>query len=322
MPVLKNSSYVSPWWLCGGHVQTIYPRLFRRVAPPGYESRRIDTPDGDFLDLDIAQKSPHAERLVILCHGMEGNSRRKYIWGMSGAFLRAGWDTLAWNYRSCGAGPNRQPRLYHCADLDDIRTIIEYACGLGYARIVLVGFSMGGNILLNYLGTFAGNIPGEILGGIAFSVPCDLADCSSQLDKGFSKIYRRAFLTSLKNKIRQKSKTLPETYSVTGLDQVKTLRDFDERYTAPIHGFLGADDYYKKGSCAYVLDRIDRPALLVNAQNDPFLSPKCFPFEKAENSGYLYLETPMEGGHAGFALPGRLYWSEKRALEFAAEHFR
>ncbi|MDR2735121.1 MAG: alpha/beta fold hydrolase [Spirochaetota bacterium] len=321
MPIIENSTYTPPWWLHGKHMQSMYPRMFRRVPQPEYEIQRIPTPDGDFLDLDITQSLPHNGRLVILSHGMEGNSKREYIWGMARAFRLEGWNILAWNFRSCGTGINRQPRLYHCADLDDIGTVIAYARKLQYTRILLLGFSMGGNITLNYLGTFAGDLPEEILGGIAFSVPCDLADCSRRLDTGFNKVYRRVFLSSLQNKIRQKNKILPEIYSVDGLAQVKTLRDFDRKYTAPIHGFLSAEDYYNKGSCAHVLEKITRPTLLVNALNDPFLSPKCFPTEAARNSRYLYLETPREGGHVGFALPGALYWSERRALEFAGEHY-
>jgi predicted alpha/beta-fold hydrolase len=323
MPVIE-STYAAPWWLPGAHAQTVFSRLFRRVARTPHKRLRIETPDDDFLEIDLARATPHDGRLVILSHGLEGDSEREYIWGMAGAFLREGWSTLAWNYRSCGGTPNRQPRLYHCADIDDIATVIAYAVSLGYTRILLVGFSMGGNIVLRYLGAMAGNLPAEVLGGITFSVPCDLADSSTKLNKGFSKVYRWIFVRSLKNKVRQKSKTHPEVYSAEGLGQVKTLPDFDNMYTSRIHGFRDANDYYTQASCKYMLDRIDRPALIVNALNDPFLSPECFPYATAEKNKHLYLETPAEGGHVGFVGKSGargMYWSEMRALEFAREHF-
>jgi hypothetical protein len=321
MPVLHNSSYKAPWYLLGAHIQSFSPRLFRRVPKSESVRRRIETPDDDFLDIDLVQKSPHTGKLLILSHGMEGHSGREYIRGMAGAFLREGWSTLAWNFRSCGPESNRQRRLYHCADLDDIRTVITYALSLGYTKILLSGFSMGGNITLRYLGILAESLPKEILGGIVFSAPCDLASCSFKLDKGFNRVYRWIFLRSLKNKMREKSKTFPEIYTTKGLRQIKTLSDFDNVYTAPVHGFLSAEDYYTKSSCIYALGKINRPTLIVNALNDPFLAPECFPYAEAGKSEFVYLETPREGGHVGFGGPGALYWSEKRALEFAREHF-
>ncbi len=321
MPVIENSTYKkAPAWLPGGHAQSIYPTLFRKVAPPAFQSYRIETPDDDFIDLDLTRTRPDNDKLVVLSHGMEGNNRRKYIWGMVNAFAREGWDALAWNYRSCGQEPNRRSRLYHCADLDDIRAIINYALSLGYKRIILCGFSMGGNITLNYLGNFADDMPDEILGGITFSVPCDLTACSIKLDSGFNKVYVWNFLLTLRRKVRLKHAQMPDVYDIDGLSDVKTLRDFDNRYTAPIHGFLSAEDYWDKASCMHVLDKITRPVLLVNAKNDPFLAPSCFPVEAAEKSGHLYLEMPQEGGHVGFISPGPMYWSERRALEFAGTH--
>jgi len=329
MPVLQSSQYTAPWWLPGAHIQSISPRLLRRVEKPAYTRRRIETPDNDFLDLDLAHNPSGDGKLLILSHGLEGHSDREYIWGMAGAFFREGWSTLAWNFRSCGQALNRQSRLYHCADLDDIRTVIAFALAQGYTRLLLSGFSMGGNITLRYLGVLAGNLPKEVLGGFAFSVPCDLASCSRKIGKGFNKIYSLIFLKSLKKKVRQKSAAFPELYATAKLRDIKTLRDFDNTYTAPVHGFLSAEDYYAKASCVSVLERIDRPTLLVNALNDPLLGPECFPYAAARENAFLYFETPGEGGHVGFAsksarsrdFTGSLYWSEKRAVEFAREHF-
>lgn len=321
MPVIEQSSYSGlPAWIHGGHAQSIYPSFFRRVKTPACQSIRIDTPDDDFLDLDIYRAKAGNNRLVILSHGMEGHARRQYMVGMANAFLREGWDVLAWNYRCCGAEPNRQRRLYHCADLDDIRTIISYATSMGYDSIILGGFSMGGNITLNYLGTFADDMPDEVLGGITFSVPCDLTACSIKLDKGFHRVYVWNFLLTLRKKVRLKHEQMPQVYNIDGLDKIKTLTDFDNKYTAPLHGFLSAEDYWYKASCMHVLEYIKKPCLLVNAKNDPFLEGACFPVQAAAASRHLHLEMPEQGGHVGFIAPGDLYWSEKRAVEFAREH--
>lgn len=320
MPLISKSSYKRPWWLPGGHAQSIFPSFFRRVdAPPGGQAGRLDTPDGDFIDFDLYQAKPGNKRLVILSHGMEGHARRKYIYGMARAFLGAGWDALAWNYRSCGPEMNLRPRIYHCGDTDDIRAIIAHALDLGYSGIILVGFSMGGGITLNYMGRHAASLPPELLGGIVFSVPCDLTACSLRLDKGFNKIYTWNFLLTLRDKIRKKHAQMPDVYSIDGLSKITTLKAFDDRYTAPVHGFLSAEDYWHKSSCMHVLEDIQRPVLMVNAKNDPFLEGRCFPVEAARKSEHLYLEIPSGGGHVGFTSGGGLYWSEARALEFARE---
>lgn len=321
MPIIEKSTYKNPWWLPGGHAQSIFPTFFRRVKTPAFHSHRIYTPDKDFLDLDLASAEENNSKLLILSHGMEGNSRRKYIWGMMSAFIEEGWDVMAWNFRSCGQDMNLRPRLYYCGDTDDIQTVIRHAIDLGYQSIILAGFSMGGSITLNYLGKYVDSVPPEVLGGITFSVPCDLTACSIRLDKGFHKIYTYNFLLTLREKIRRKHAQMPEIYSVDGLDKIKTLKAFDDKYTAPIHGFLSAEDYWYKCSCSHVLGLIKRPVLIVNAKSDPFLVGDCYPLEAAKKNGRIYLEMPDAGGHVGFASKGGYYWSEQRAVEFAREHF-
>lgn len=320
MPLINKSAYRHPFWLPGGHVQSIHPTFFRRAdAPPWRTARRIDTPDGDFLDLDLY--APGHGRLLILSHGMEGNARRKYIYGMAKAFLSAGWDVLAWNYRGCGPEINLRPRLYHCGDTADIRRVIAYALEQGYRRVILGGFSMGGAITLNYLGRHAAEIPPEVRGAFTFSVPCDLTACSLRLDQGFNRLYTANFLRTLRAKIRLKHAQFPEIFSLDGLDRIKSLKAFDDRYTAPLHGFASAEDYWDKSSCLRVLEKIRLPALLVNARNDPFLAGRCYPLEEARRNGRLYLELPESGGHVGFGVAGPVYWSERRALDFVRERF-
>lgn len=322
MPIISKSTYGHPLWLPGGHTQSIFPTFFRSLREPeGRKEQRISTPDDDFIDFDLYKASEHNTRLLVLSHGMEGHSRRKYVLGMASAFLDEGWDVLAWNFRSCGPEMNIQPRIYHCGDTDDIQTVIRHAVNCGYQSIILCGFSMGGAITLNYLGRNSEAVPPGVLGAITFSVPCDLSACSIRLDKGFHRVYTWNFLRTLREKIRKKHGQQPNIYNIDGLSKIKTLKAFDDRYTAPVHGFLSAEDYWYKSSCMHVLEFIRRPALIVNAKNDPFLSGRCFPLEEARRNEAIYLEMPETGGHVGFISRGGLYWSERRAVDFAREHF-
>ncbi len=330
MPVIDSSDYRPPRWLPGGHAQTVFPAFFRALPRPASERRRISTPDGDFLDLDLSRGLGGFLRkpgLIILSHGLEGHSRRQYILGMSRIFLRRGWDTLAWNQRFCSGEPNLTPRLYHSGETGDLQTVIRYAVSLGYHKIVLAGFSMGGNQILKYLGESAGEIPGQVAGAVAFSVPCHLASCSVALCEPSNRLYMANFMRTLRRKMYEKHLQRPGYLDVSGLDEMKDFREFDGRFTAPAFGFASAEDYWEKAASLPFLSRINLPALLVNALNDPFLPKECYPFDAARASSSLYLETPEEGGHTGFTpadgCPGpdkRVpYWSETRALRFVEE---
>ena len=190
-----------------------------------------------------------------------------------------------------------------------------------YEKIALVGFSLGGNITLKYLGDLRSETDPRIRAAVAFSVPCDLASSAAQMAKPAQRIYMRRFLKCLRMKMRQKIAAHPERVEDHGLDQIRTFAEFDEKYTAPLNGFAGADDYWARCSSKPVLKNIRVPTLLVNARNDPFLSPECHPAEEAGASEHLYFENPAYGGHIGFMPCGRNkeYWSETRAAEFLAE---
>lgn len=326
--MLYNSqfTYKAPFYLPGAHIQTCYPSLFRRVTIPEFERRQIPTPDTDTLNIDLA-KAPSSSRstqlneklppLVILSHGLEGNSRRKYICGMANIFLQYGFDALAWNFRFCGSEePNKTTRLYHSGDTDDLHTVVEYAVELGYKHIVLIGFSMGGNQILKYLGEGKKVIPCAVMGAVVFSTPCDLVGCSVTLAQKQNRIYMINFLQTLRSKVRAKHAFMPDAYPIEGLEKIKTFKDFDDRYTAPLHGFNSAEDYWRKSSSLQFLEGINKEVLLVNAGNDPFLSASCFPEKQAANSKMLHYITPKEGGHVGFTTPGKVYWSEQIAFDF------
>ncbi len=315
MPVLE-SSYRAPRGLRGGHFGTVFPTLFRRVPPLAYERERLEMLDGDFLDLDWTKSG--SRRVVIIAHGLEGDSQAKYIRGMTHAMRRRGYDVLAWNCRGCSGEPNRLLRSYHSGISEDLKAVVDHVLTLDYEELALVGFSLGGNITLKYLGEQKGEIDARVKSAVTFSVPCDLTSSSLRLGEPQNRIYMHRFMEGLKEKVRIKSEQFPDEVDLSGLDEMKTFAQFDDRFTAVFNGFSSAKDYWKKASSKPFLSGIRVPTLLISAKNDPFLAPACFPYEIAEASAFFHLETPEQGGHVGFAGGAKEYWSETRAAEFIA----
>jgi predicted alpha/beta-fold hydrolase len=300
-------------------METIVPALLRRVPKLPYKRERIETPDGDFLDLDW-MTAGHSQ-LAILSHGLEGNSSRRYIRGMAAAFSGQGWDVLAWNCRSCSGEMNRALRMYHHGASDDLDAVITRVLEKGqYKTIVLIGFSMGGSITIKYLGERGVDVPKEIRGGVAFSVPCDLPASASVLNRFPSQIYRRRFLRKLKAKIASKASQYPDDVDITDLQAIRDFDAFDTRYSAPISGFASLKQFYDYCSARNYVEGVRLPFLLVNALNDPMLPPSCFPVAAAKASDCFYLEMPRHGGHVGFSSSSRsaINWAEQRALDFAS----
>nr|MBI1232702.1 alpha/beta fold hydrolase [Cytophagales bacterium] len=313
MPVIKNQNYVHPYLMFNGHIQTIVPAIWgRRIALP-FDRERITTPDGDFLDIDWLRVS--SDRLLIISHGLEGNSRRPYMMGMANIFFSHGWDVVSWNFRSCSGEMNRRPVFYHSGATADLETVISHTAK-NYAEVYLVGFSLGGNLTLKYLGEDHPSTP-KISKAVAVSVPLDLSGSSDKIGQRENILYANRFLRTLKWKIVQKARVFPEI-QVKNLDKIKTIRQFDDVYTGPLHGFEGADDYYAKCSSLGFLPNIAAKVLILNAKNDPFLSGSCYPEEIGTQLTRVFMEFPDNGGHVGFA-PRKLtdvFWSEKRAFEF------
>ncbi len=317
MPVVNNSTYKCPRFLSNGHLQTCLPGFIRRVRAVDYWRERINTPDSDFLDLDWAKSASH--RVAVVAHGLEGDSRRHYILGMVRALTKDGWDAVAWNARGCSGEPSRVLRFTHSGATEDLQTVISHVTATGrYSQIALIGFSLGGNLTLKYLGERSSELDPRIKGAVAFSVPCDLQSSSTQLARPINRIYMRYVLTSLHDKIRAMMKLMPGKIDDRGYERLRTFKDFDDRYTAPIHGFKDAEDYWRKCSCRPYLSQIQIPTLLVNARNDPFLAGPCYPVAEAEENPNLNLEMPSSGGHVGFiGFDGDgQYWSERRAVPF------
>jgi predicted alpha/beta-fold hydrolase len=301
-------------WLAGGHLQTIWPSYFRVVKlRVQAETYFIPTPDADELECDW-YPTEGSKGVVVVCHGLEGHSRRPYMLGMVAQCTRLGYDVLAWNYRSCGQRLNKQARFYHSGATDDLQTVLDHVTGISSLPIYLVGFSLGGNLVLRWLGERPATAYGRVQGAVAISAVIDLQAGSDYLARPAAALYSRNFLKSLKAKVAAKAIFFPQAYRTDLLPSVRSLRAFDEYFTAPIHGFAGADDYYARASSLAVLEQIQCPVLLLQAQNDPFLPPSCYPTPLNRR---VQVEVSPFGGHVGFSLRQRTEsYAELRALDF------
>jgi hypothetical protein len=319
MPVISPSTYIPPFFLTNGHAQTIFT-VFRQVTGVHYQRERIATPDDDFLDLDWARIG--SKKIAILSHGLEGNTQRAYILGMVKALHKRGWDTLAWNYRGCSGESNRQPFFYHSGATYDLHTVVTHVIAQNiYTDVVLMGFSLGGNLTLKYLGEQVYDISPLIKKAIAFSAPCDLKSGAIKMARPENRIYMVMFLRNLHEKIKAKMQVMPGRVNDDGYDRIKNFKDFDDRYVAPLHGFKDAEDYWAKASSRQFIPNIRIPTLLVNAQNDPMLGELAFPYNEAEANPYFFFEAPASGGHVSFITLNNNgeFWSETRAMDFIAE---
>ena len=323
MPVLP-CYYQAPPGFRNGHIQSIYPTLFRRDILLDQKPVRINGLNGDFLDLDVAyaRAGSRSGRAVIVSHGLEGNSRRKYIKGICRIFNNAGVDAIAWNQPGCGPHAGCLPRVYHMGETRDLACVVGYALEQGYESLGLVGFSMGGNQILCYLGQAEGAAPQEIKAAAVFSVPCHLPSAVKVLNRRGNRVYMRYFMRTLHPKIRQMHRRFPGLLSVEGLSRVQTFPEFDNRFTAPLNGFATADDYYARASSVHLLPGLTLPTLLVNAADDPFLSEECYPVAAAEENSKLYFKVPDSGGHVGFVTFNRrnCYWTEQAAHDFIMKY--
>ena len=333
MPLIANSTYRPPAYLWNGHLQTVIPSVFRKISV-SYQRKRITTPDDDFLDVDwclassgtrsdSGNNATSTKMLVILSHGLEGDSSRQYLAGMVRQLTRHGFDCLAWNYRSCSGEMNRLSRFYHIGETGDLETVVQHALGRGYVDIDLVGFSAGGNITLKYLGEHS-LWPGvaAIRRGVAISVPLDLLTTADRLEQWDSMPYNIRFQRTLKEKIRVKSALLPEPIRAVDMTRIKSLRQFDDLITAPLHGFGNVENYYRVNSSLPFLPKITVPTLVLNARNDPFLSPECMPEALAKELSLVWMEFPKQGGHCGFSSAKGLQapsYAEERALAFLTQ---
>jgi predicted alpha/beta-fold hydrolase len=311
MPYL-STSFTGNRYYKQRHLETIVPALFRKVEV-NYKRLQLDLPDTDFIDLDWLKQG--SSKLVVLFHGLEGSSGSGYMKGFAQSFFAQGWDVCAVNFRSCSGRMNKLARSYHSGATEDMDVVLASIIKENkHKQIVLGGFSLGGNVLLKYLGEQRYTIPAEVKAAFAFSVPCDLHASALEMAKWQNTLYMKRFLVSLNNKMKLKATQFPDFPSLKGIHTIKTFHQFDNRFNAPVHGFKDAEDYYAQNNSLQFLPAIQLPTLLVNALNDPFLTPSCFPVKVAAHNPHLYLETPAYGGHVGFSngWPNQTYWSEYR----------
>ncbi|MDG1433073.1 MAG: alpha/beta fold hydrolase [Saprospiraceae bacterium] len=321
MPIIKSKEYNPSIIFKYHHFSTIYPSLFRKIKGVKYQRERVSTPDGDFLDLDWSRVG--GKKIIITLHGLEGSSNSNYILGMNRIFNQQGWDAVTMNFRGCSGEVNLVRRGYHSGETTDLDFII---CTIfekyDYEEMVIVGFSLGGNVVLKYAGEKGENIHPKIKNVIGISAPVDLVGCTEEIEKRRNFIYLRRFLKSLKEKFKLKQHLYPELDAERVLAS-KTFGDFDGNFTAPVHGFASANDYWEKCSSRNFFHNLTIPTLLINAKDDSFLSASCYPFEAAKTNSNFYLLTPKYGGHVGFPQfhPKGVYWSEEQVLEFVINSF-
>ena len=325
---MSDHTFRPAWWAPGPHAQTIWGKFFRRHSPVTTRRERWDTPDGDFVQLARLDAAPGAPRLLLL-HGLEGAPHSHYARGLFAACRQRGWAMDMLIFRSCAGEPNRARRFYHSGETEDVdlvvrRIVAEHPA----APLVTVGISLGGNVLLKWLGERGGEVPPLLRGAVAVSVPYDLARGSRHIERGFSRVYTRNFLRSLKRKAADKHASYPGLFDTAALERARTLWDFDEHVTAPVHGFASAADYYARSSAIHFLPSIRVPTLLLSAADDPFLPHAVLDDVRtiAARNPALTARFVRQGGHVGF-VGGRLpwrpeYWAEDRITEFAAAHFQ
>ncbi|MGB7396044.1 MAG: alpha/beta fold hydrolase [Pricia sp.] len=353
MPLI-SSDYRPPFAFRSGHLSTIYSGLFRKVVGLQQKRERIELWDGDFMDLDwsfadgasrktTSGKKASAEKtspkkafltreneqvksykktsrkVVILLHGLEGHAQRPYITGSAKAFNDAGIDACAVNFRGCSGETNRLYRSYHSGATDDLDAVVQHILSnKKYDKIYIKGVSLGGNMALKYVGEDR-TVPKEIKAVIGISAPCDLYSSLKELLKPKNYAYSVRFRNHLVAKLELKHPLFPNRISKADIQKINNLKDFDDIYTAPAHGFEDALDYYEKCSCRQFLSNVRVPSLIINARNDSFLGPECYPYKEAEENKFIHLETPKFGGHVGFIAPGNHYYSEKKAIKFLEE---
>lgn len=314
MPYIANSDYETDFIFQNGHISTIYAGMIHRLDAPAYLRKRLVLPDGDFLLLDYLLQDP--KKAIVICHGLEGDSRKNYNNSCANFFIEKGYSVFAWNNRSCGGEMNLLPQLYHHASTEDLEFIINHVANKGFDELFLVGFSMGGDQILNYLGR--NRVVEKVKAAVAISAPFQLKSSAEKLQCGMSQIYLSRFIRKIRMKIQYKINQFPDVIPEDAYKDIKNFNDVVDRFIIPIHGgYSGLEDYFEKASPFYSVEGIKTPVLVINAWDDPILGKDDHPVELAKQHKYLFLETPSHGGHCAFPLKvSKSPYSVVRAFEF------
>jgi hypothetical protein len=315
-------AFAPAWWLPGPHAQTIAGRLLRRPPVPALHRERIDTPDGDFLDLDFAASIRPGSPLVLLLHGLEGSARRGYALNLYRELALRGVGAVGLNFRGCSGEPNRTARSYHSGETDDLRLVLELIrARYPDSALGAIGFSLGGNVLLKHLGEEGVRAAAGLRACVAVSVPYDLGACADALDRTpMGRFYTRRFLTTMKEKLLARRALVARRIDLARALAARSFREFDDAVTAPLHGFASAEDYYTRCSSAGFVAAIRTPTLLLQAEDDPFLPAQAIPRAAVRANPVLEPVLLPRGGHVGF-IEGQP-WSPRFWVErVAADHF-
>lgn len=313
MPIIDCSEYRPGLFFRNPHFATIYPAFFRKQEKVDFERTRIDTPDGDFLDIDLLQRKEN-QKAVYLFHGLEGSTDSQYIQAAARKLHANGFDIIATNFRGCSGEPNLKVNTYHSGFTDDLAMVIELFSNK-YEAINIVAYSLGGNVTLKYAGEDWTKVHPKLQKIVAVSVPIHLSDGAKELEKASNYLYTQNFLKTLKKKIQEKDRRFPGEVKIENLSKVKSIKDFDEYFTGPLNGFKDAEDYYTKSSSLQFLENIKVECHLVSSLDDPFLSKSCFPFAEAKKSKTLHLHASNHGGHVGFYQRGDEYWIDRKITD-------
>lgn len=320
-----SEQFKPAWWLRNSHLQTLWPAICRSdIKNLNLQRERIELPDGDFVDIDWVNKAKLNTPIVIILHGLEGSIESHYSKGMLYQIAQHGWRGLFIHFRGCSGEPNRLPRNYHSGDTCDVEYIIQLLRHREpKVKLAALGYSLGGNVLLKWLGETGDDNP--LTAAIAVSVPFELHKAAKRIKQGFSKFYQWYFIMCLCDRLETKFKNCPSPFDQSIFREIKTMDEFDDKITAPLHGFSGVDEYYSMASSRQYLKSIQVPTLIVHAKDDPFMSEDVIP-EPHELSSNVILEVTESGGHVGFVsgkYPWRAeYWLETRVPEFLREFWK
>ena len=310
--------YQAPRWIANPHLNTIYAAVFAGKPAVDFRRERWDTPDGDFVDTDHVD-GPAGSPWVVLFHGLEGSSDSPYARTLMHRVAGRGWRGTVVHFRGCSGEPNRLPRAYHSGDADELDWVLRRIRSLaGDAPVHAAGVSLGGNALLKWLGELGAEAAPVVRSAAAVSAPLDLMAAGAALERGFSVVYARHFLATMKARAAAKHARFPGSFDLDRMRRARTLREFDDVVTAPLHGFRDTDDYWTRASSKPVLGKVVVPALVLNARDDPFLPASALP-RPDEVSAAITVEFPDTGGHVGFvsgAFPGHIGWLPERLLHF------
>jgi len=314
-------AFAAPGWLRGAHAQTIYASQFCPQPPVSYRRERWDTPDGDFIDVDVATVPANAAAApwLVLFHGLEGNSHSHYARTLMHMAARLGWNGAVPHFRGCSGEPNRLARAYHSGDTPEVDWMLRrFATRAAGAPLYAAGVSLGGNVLMKWAAERGSDAARVIDAAISICAPVDLSAAGAALERGFARVYTLNFLQTLKRKASAKLWRFPGLFDPEQLRRARTMRAFDDVFTAPLHGYRDVDDYWTRASCKPGLAAVAVPSLMINALDDPFLPALALPLPH-EVSSRITLDYPAAGGHVGFvggSPPGHTRWLARRVARF------